>query len=88
VLLTEERPEEAALSYERVGKLGEECLVVGELSEDAEGTYVLRGREGGPAMVVLGNAGPGTGAVLARRAWSLFTAAGALTVAAAWIFAG
>ena len=88
VLLTEERPDEAALSYERVGKLGEECLVVGELCEDAEGTYVLRGREGGPAMVVLGNAGPGTGAVLARRAWSLFTAAGALTVAAAWVFAG
>jgi hypothetical protein len=88
VLLTEARPEEAALSYERVGKPGEECLVVGELCEDAEGTYVLRGREGGPAMVVLGNVGAGTGAVLARRAWSLFTAAGALTVAAAWVFAG
>jgi hypothetical protein len=88
VLVTESRPEEAALSYERVGKPGEECLVVGELCEDAEGTYVLRGREGGPAMVVLGKEGLGTGAVLARRAWSLFTAAGALTVAAAWVFAG
>lgn len=80
---------EEALSYERVGKLGEECLVVGELRPGpVPGVYELRGRQGGPAMVILGNEGEGTGTVLTRRAWRLFAAAGGLTVAAAWVLAG
>ena len=80
---------EEALSYERVGKLGEECLVVGELRKGpVPGVYELRGKQGGPAMVILGNAGEGTGTVLTRRAWRLFAAAGGLTVAAAWVLAG
>jgi len=82
-------PPEEALSYERVGKLGEECLVVGELRPGpVAGVYELRGRQGGPAMVLLGNSGEGMGARLARRAWTLFALAGGLTVAAAWVFAG
>ncbi|ATB34023.1 hypothetical protein [Melittangium boletus] len=81
-------PPEEALSYERVGKLGEECLVVGELRPGpVPGVYELRGRQGGPAMVILGNQGETTGSVLTRRAWRLFAAAGGLTVAAAWVFA-
>jgi hypothetical protein len=80
---------EESLSYERVGKLGEECLVVGELRRGPmPGVYELRGKQGGPAMVILGNAGEGTGAVLARRAWRMFAVAGGLTVAAAWVLAG
>lgn len=80
---------EEALSYERVGKLGEECLVVGELKPGpVPGVYELRGRQGGPAMVILGKEGEGTGTVLTRRAWRLFAAAGGLTVAAAWVLAG
>ncbi|HYO54640.1 hypothetical protein [Archangium sp.] len=80
---------EESLSYERVGKLGEECLVVGELrAGPVPGVYELRGKQGGPAMVILGNAGEGTGTVLARRAWRMFAAAGGLTVAAAWVLAG
>jgi hypothetical protein len=80
---------EEALSYERVGKLGEECLVVGELRQGPmPGVYELRGKQGGPAMVILGNACEGTGTVLARRAWRLFAAAGGLTVAATWVLAG
>ncbi|QRK06758.1 hypothetical protein JQX13_42935 [Archangium violaceum] len=80
---------EEALSYERVGKLGEECLVVGELKKGpVPGVYELRGKQGGPAMVILGNAGEGTGTVLARRAWRMFAVAGGLTVAAAWVLAG
>ncbi|MFY0577367.1 hypothetical protein ACN28S_26335 [Cystobacter fuscus] len=55
-------PPEEALSYERVGKLGEECLVVGELRPGpVAGGYELRGRQGGPAMVILGEAAEGTG---------------------------
>jgi hypothetical protein len=80
---------EESLSYERVGKLGEECLVVGELRRGpVPGVYELRGKQGGPAMVILGSAGEGTGTVLTRRAWKLFMAAGGLTVAAAWLLAG
>jgi hypothetical protein len=80
---------EEALSYERVGKLGEECLVVGELRQGpVPGVYELRGKQGGPAMMILGNAGEGTGTVLTRRAWRLFAAAGGLTVTAAWVLAG
>ncbi|WPB81984.1 hypothetical protein KYC5002_23080 [Archangium violaceum] len=80
---------EESLSYERVGRLGEECLVVGELRRGpVPGVYELRGKQGGPAMVILGNAGEGTGMVLARRAWKLFALAGGLTVASAWVLAG
>ncbi|WP_426752354.1 hypothetical protein [Myxococcus sp. Y35] len=73
-----------ALSWERVGTVGESCLVVGELRKGpVEGSYVLRGREGGPALVVLGPQAPATGGMLARRAWRHFAAAGVLSMAAA-----
>jgi hypothetical protein len=89
VLVEGRRPEEAALSYERVGKPGEECLVVGELRRGrVEGAYELRGRQGGPALVILGAERAGTGAVLARQAWGLFMLAGALVVLAAWMLSG
>ncbi len=80
------RPVEEVLSYERVGKIGEHCLVVGELQRGpAPGSYVLRGKQGGPAMLVLGSEGAGTGRELARKAWAFFSAAGALSVAAAFM---
>jgi hypothetical protein len=75
-----------ALSWERAGRVGESCLVVGELLPGpAQGSYVLRGRDGGPAMLVLGNEGLGSGEVLSRKAWRMFAAAGALSVAAAFV---
>ncbi len=84
--LVQGRPVEEVLSYERIGKIGEPCLVVGELQRGpAAGSYVLRGKQGGPAMLVLGNEGTGTGHELARRAWGFFSAAGALSVAAAFV---
>jgi hypothetical protein len=84
--LAEGRPVEEVLSYERVGKLGEHCLVVGELQRGpAPGSYVLRGKQGGPAMLVLGSEGSGVGQKLTRRAWGFFSAAGALSVAAAFV---
>lgn len=79
-------PEPEALSWERVGAAGETCLVVGELRRGTEeGTYVLCGRDGGPALVVLGPEAPVTGGMLARRAWTHFAAAGALSMAAAFV---
>jgi hypothetical protein len=84
--LVQGKPVEEVLSYERVGKLGEPCLVVGELQRGpAPGSYVLRGKQGGPAMLVLGAEAMGTGHQLARRAWGFFSAAGALSVAAAFV---
>ncbi|NVJ14784.1 hypothetical protein [Myxococcus sp. AM010] len=76
--------EPEALSWERVGAVGEACLVVGELRRGpVEGSYVLGGREGGPALVVLGPQAPATRETLARRAWRHFAAAGVLSMAAA-----
>jgi len=84
--LVQGRPVEEVLSYERVGKLGDHCLVVGELQRGpAPGSYVLRGKQGGPAMLVLGTEGPGMGQKLSRRAWGFFSAAGVLSVAAAFV---
>jgi hypothetical protein len=84
--LVQGQPVEEVLSYERVGKLGEPCLVVGELRRGpAPGSYVMRGKQGGPAMLVLGTEGMGTGHALARRAWGFFSAAGALSVVAAFV---
>jgi hypothetical protein len=72
-----------ALSWERVGRIGEVCTVVGELQPGpAQGSYVLRGKDGGPAMLVLGTEGVGTGEALSRKAWSLFAAAGASSITA------
>ncbi|NOK00955.1 hypothetical protein [Myxococcus xanthus] len=76
--------EPEALSWERVGAVGESCLVVGELRRGpVEGSYALVGREGGPAMLVLGPQPPATSETLARRAWRHFAAAGVLSMAAA-----
>nr|WP_226994312.1 hypothetical protein [Myxococcus hansupus] len=78
--------EPEALSWERVGTVGESCLVVGELRRGStEGSYVLSGREGGAALVVLGPQAPATGGSLARRAWGHFAAAGVLSMAAAGV---
>jgi hypothetical protein len=80
--------EAPVLSYERVGRLDEECRVVGELrGGPVQGVYELRGRKGGPALVLLGEACEETGATLSRRAWKLFAAAGGLTLASAWVLA-
>ncbi|WP_141621114.1 hypothetical protein [Myxococcus sp. AB036A] len=78
-----------ALSWERVGAVGESCLVVGELRRGpVEGSYALVGREGGPAMLVLGPQAPATRGMLARRAWRHFAAAGVLSMAAAVVLSG
>jgi hypothetical protein len=75
-----------ALSWERVGRLGEACLVVGELRPGpVQGSYMLRGKDGGPAMLVLGSEGVDTGEALSRKSWGLFAMAGALSVTAVFV---
>ncbi|MBZ4419841.1 hypothetical protein [Myxococcus sp. RHSTA-1-4] len=81
-----EATEPEVLSWERVGTVGGPCLVVGELRRGPdEGSYVLCGRDGRPALVVPGPETPATGGTLARKAWKHFAAAGALSMAAALV---
>jgi hypothetical protein len=75
-----------AVSYERVARLGEPCAVVGRLNRGmAEGTYVLKGPSGGPALLVLGGEASRPAKRLLARAWALFAASAALSVLGAWL---
>ncbi|MBF5040948.1 hypothetical protein FGE12_00990 [Aggregicoccus sp. 17bor-14] len=79
-------PVEAAMSWERVGRIGEPCLVVGALVRGAvPGRCALKGLQGGPALLVLGSDGEAAGAQLLRRAWTLLGSAAALVVCAAFV---
>lgn len=77
-----------AVSHEKVAKLGEPCVVVGRLTRGiAEGTYVIKGPRGGPALIALGEEIARAGKRLFARAWILFIASAALCVLAAWLIA-
>jgi len=87
VLAGEAMPMEA-VSHERVARLGEPCAVVGRLSRGmAEGTYVLKGPSGGPALLVLGGEVSRPAKRLLARAWGLFAASAGLCVLGAWLLA-
>ncbi|MCP3103633.1 hypothetical protein LZ198_32590 [Myxococcus sp. K15C18031901] len=76
--------EPRALSWECVGAAGDSCFVVGELTRGAAaGSFLLRGRGGGPALLVLGAEAEATRGTLARRAWRHFTVAATLSILAA-----
>jgi hypothetical protein len=73
-------------AFERVGRLGESCLVVGELRPGpSRGSWEIRGAARGPAPVVVGH----DASVLGRRARRLcavyFGAAVLLCACAAWL---
>lgn len=77
-----------AVSHEKVAKLGEPCVVVGRLARGlADGSYVIKGPHGGPAMIALGEEVTRSGRRLFARAWMLFVASAALSVLAAWLIA-
>jgi len=79
-------PVAEATSHERVGRIGEPCLVVGRLVPGlAKGRYALHGLQGGPALLVLGTDAEAAAAQLARRAWALIAGSAALTVSAAFL---
>lgn len=68
-----------ALSFERVGKPDEPCLVVGRLARGpAPGSYVLTGIRGAPATLVMADSALEPGRMLARRAWALMACAAVL----------
>lgn len=77
-----------AVSLERVGKLGESCLVVGELEPgEAPGRYRIRGFAGSPALVALRDSAADAGRVLRRKGVAFAGAAAGLVLAAAYLFA-
>jgi hypothetical protein len=74
-----------ALSYERVGKLGEPCVVLGRLARGpVEGSYRLTG-SGGCALVLMGTDPVAVARGLAGRAWRRFGLSAALCVASAFL---
>lgn len=82
-------PVEEALSYERVGKLGEACVVVGELRPGpAPGSYVLQGMRSGPALLAMGEDVERLGRAFARRSWGFFAVAAGLVMASAFLLSG
>jgi hypothetical protein len=79
-------PVAEATSHERVGRLGEPCLVVGRLEPGlARGRFALKGLQGGAALLVLGLDADAAASRLARQAWALLAASAALVVAAAFL---
>ena len=82
-------PVAECMSHERVGKLGEPCVVVGELRHGAApGSFQLQGERGRPALVVTeSNVGP-VGERYARRAWVELGGAAGLVATAACVMSG
>ena len=81
-------PPTDALSYERVGKIGEKCLVVGRVVRGtSEGSYLLKGPAGGPALVALDEEVAIAGRRLLMRGYGLFAMAASLVVLAAFMLA-
>ena len=79
-------PVAEAMSHERVGRLGEPCLVVGRLEPGlARGRYALKGLQGGPALLVLGTDADAAAKKLARQAWALLAGSAPLVVAVAFL---
>lgn len=74
-----------AVSFERVGRLGEACLAVGRLRLDASGVCRLRGGFGGPPALVIGGDVPLAVAALLRRAWTQLALALACSAASAYL---
>ncbi|MHB8879466.1 MAG: hypothetical protein ACYC8T_37715, partial [Myxococcaceae bacterium] len=84
----EGQPPADAVSFERVGKVGERCLVAGRLEEGpVPGALRLRGEGGGP-VVILGEDPVPFGRAFAWKSWASFAAAAALLAASAACLAG
>lgn len=87
-MLADGVPPMEAVSWEKLGRKGEACLVVGELRPGpAKGSYLLSGTNGGAAVLVLSSDTNDVAKRLVRRAWTQFAAAGALCCFAAWLLA-
>ncbi len=77
-----------ATSHERLGRLGESCLVVGELRPGpVPGSFEIRGAGRGPAPVVVGHDASVLGRGALGRAAAYFAAAVLCCAGAAWVLA-
>ncbi len=75
-------------AYERIGRLGDACLVAGELRPGSTaGTWEIRGAGSGPAPVVVGHDATVLGRSALRRAMACFAVAVSLCIGAAWLLA-
>ena len=75
-------------AFERIGRLGDSCLVVGELrAGPVPGSWEIRGAGRGPAPVVVGHNAAVLGRGALGRAATYFSAAVVLCASAAWVLA-
>jgi hypothetical protein len=75
-----------ALSFERVGKLNERCLVVGRLVREGN-ELRLQGPGVGPVLLAMDAVAPLASERLVRKSWALFAGAAGLSCASALFFA-
>ncbi|MGA9520935.1 MAG: hypothetical protein WBV82_05695 [Myxococcaceae bacterium] len=77
-----------AVSFERLGRKGDICLVAGELRPGrGPGSYEVRGPGGGPATVILGEEVVDSGRSVLQRSWRAWATAALLCVVAAGLLA-
>jgi hypothetical protein len=76
-----------AVSFERVGRLGEKVLVLGRLRPSAGGSFELAGSPAHPSLLVVGDDVERSALALAQRAWTRFACALGLSIAAAYLLA-
>lgn len=85
---SKESESEEALSHERVGRLGEDCLIVGRIRRGpAAGTYLLEGVDGGAAVLCVGCDRAAPVKRLVRGAAVRFACAAAASASAAFLLA-
>ncbi len=73
-----------AMSFERVGRKGDTCLVAGEIRPGpAPRSYEIRGPGGGPATVILGDEVVDSGRSVLHRSWRAWAVAAGLCLVAA-----
>lgn len=73
-------------SHEKIGRIGERCLVIGELRRaGAPGNYEVRGHDGGAPVVIIGQDPLEVGRQLAAKTWRLFGVAAVMVAASAFL---
>lgn len=75
-----------AESHEKTGRMGERCLVIGELRRaGAPGNYEVRGPDGGAPVVIIGQDPMQVGQQLIAKTWRLFGFAAAMVAASSYL---
>lgn len=80
-----ELSEGAATSWERTVRLGEECVIAGQIQPFEGGGFILKGADRGGAMLIVGEAPASVGRRLQLRAWLIFGGAASLCALSAFL---